>query len=113
MTELLGPTTQELAYSLFRIRDSLRTYGGWYYYDRVQNDFREIGIRADPEHLNPMDLIKESRKSVMQTKLADHFKEINNEYQEKTNPLTTPPKVFNKFFNVIRHLTKKDDKKIF
>jgi hypothetical protein len=111
MTELLGPTTHELEYALFRIKQSLRNYGGWFFYDRMQNEFREVGFQVDLEHINPMDLINESRKSLIKQRLADHFKDINNEYQEKTKPLTTPPNFFNRFFGgVIRKFERKNKK---
>jgi hypothetical protein len=106
--DLLGPTTHELEYTLFRINESLLNYGGWFYYDRVKNDFREIGFQNDYEHINPMELINETRKSIVSEKMVDHFKEINKEYQEKTTPLfAQPAKQFSKFFSVIRNFTKK------
>jgi hypothetical protein len=113
MTDLLGPTTHELEYTLFRIKQSMSSYGGWFYYDRIKNDFREVNFQVDLEHINPMELIAESRQSLVKEKITDHFKEINNEYDEKTKGFTQPAvKPFNRFINVIRNFNGKRNKVI-
>jgi hypothetical protein len=113
MTDLLGPTTHELEYTLFRIKQSMSSYGVFYYYDRMKNEFKEIGFQVDFERISPSNLINETRKSMIQEKFADHFKEINKEYEEKTKDLVKPPPtMFNKFFKVIRKFTKKKNETI-
>jgi hypothetical protein len=115
MKDLLGPTTHELEYSLYRIEESLHTYGNFYFYDRVNNEFKEVGFLPDFEHINPLDLIKEAHASVVKQTLTDHYKEITKENQQLQNTLidaSIPVNKLDKFFKVFRNFEKKRKSKI-
>lgn len=110
MKDLLGPTTHELEYTLYRINQSVLTYGNWYYYDRVNNDFREVGFVPDLEKINPMELIKETRKSLIKETIQDNYKKVSTDYEHLTDTIMNsarPTNYFEKFFKVIRNFERK------
>ena len=62
--------------NFFFIRESLRRYGGWYFYDRVNDVFRELVEKSDMEKIRPIDLLNESRKDLVLDRRASLFKDI-------------------------------------
>ena len=64
MTDLLNKVPrQDLQHNLFRIKESLNVYGGIFFYDRVNNEFRQLYEVVDLKKIRPSELMKESRKS--------------------------------------------------
>jgi len=105
---------KERQYTLFRIKESLRVYGGLFYYDRKNNEFRQLSDTYDIEKITPQELLSESRKSLVKETLLDNFKDVNREANEhlysKFN-FTPIKKKWNSFTNsVITSFTSKKKK---
>ena len=106
MTDLLNKVPrQDLQHNLFRIKESLNVYGGIFFYDRVNNEFRQLYEVVDLKKIRPSELMKESRKSLVLEKLSDDFKNVSSEYANKVlnkQSYRTPKNVFQKIFSVHR-----------
>ena len=106
MTDLLNKVPrQDLQHNLFRIKESLNVYGGIFFYDRVNNEFRQLYEVIDLKKIRPSELMKESRKSLVLEKLSDDFKNVSSEYANKVlnkQSYRTPKNVFQKIFSVHR-----------
>jgi len=117
MTDILnGTLLRECQYTLMRIRESLNTYGKFYYYDRVKNIFKELQELDDFEHIRPKDLIEETRRPAEELKKTDLFKPISKQYNtdvlDKSN-FAGPKKIFNNLIsNITRDFKKKKKKMI-
>jgi hypothetical protein len=80
-------------------------YGGIFFYDRVNNEFRQLYEVIDLKKIRPSELMKESRKSLVLEKLSDDFKNVSSEYANKVlnkPSYRTPKNVFQKIFSVHR-----------
>lgn len=106
MTDLLNKVPrQDLQHNLFRIKESLNVYGGIFFYDRVNNEFRQLYEVVDLKKIRPSELMKESRKSLVLEKLSDDFKNVSSEYTNKVlnkPSYRTSKNVFQKIFSVHR-----------
>ena len=108
--ELLQPRTREVEYNLFLIKESLSKYGGYFYYDRVKNYFKELSEEVDFRTIKPIDILTESRKQIsIKETLADSYKDLHKEFSNQTKGIQPKPQVlgnkFNKFFSVLRNFT--------
>lgn len=73
LNELLQPRTVEMEKNFQRIKASLNTYGKWYYFDRTQNIFKELGELPREEQL----------KLIHPQNNTDRFSAIVQEYTSK------------------------------
>jgi len=116
MTDILNETLEkDRQYTLFRIRESLRVYGGIFYYDRVKNDFREVREAVDMDNIRPHELMAESRKSLVKETINDNFKKSSKEYNDTIIDAISyeqPKKTFQQFINVVRNIGSKKKKPI-
>ena len=65
--ELLQPRTIEMEKNFQRIKNSLNTFGKWYFYDRTQNIFKEMGELPQKETLKLKEIPKTWEESVVST----------------------------------------------
>jgi hypothetical protein len=104
--ELLQPRTMEIEKNYQRIRESLLSYGKWYYYDRMENIFKELLELPEKEKLKPNELFKNT--SFIQEKLNEKFVAVTKEYNEKVIDAAPIPKqsknFINKFYSYFREL---------
>lgn len=78
LNELLQPRTMEMEKNFQRIKASLNSYGKWYYFDRTQNIFKELGELPQKEQL----------KMLQPEVNKDKFTSLVNEYTSKMNYVT-------------------------
>jgi len=113
MENILNETLQkEYQHTLFRIKSSLSVYGGIFYFDKINNVFKEIIESPDIEKIKPSELIMESRRTMVREVINQNFKDINREYNEKIIDkipfISENSRSNNKFFsNIIRSFTKR------
>jgi len=105
MSDILNETLlYECQVTLYRIKESLSSYGKIYYYNRVRNHFEELMEVADFEKIRPQELLEESRKPLEQKTMQDNFNKVNKQYNEEIlNKISfsPPEKLFNKVVSVI------------
>jgi len=115
LNDLLQPRDKQVEYNLYRIKESLNKYGGYFWYDRMKNEFKELSERIDFLNIKPIDYINESRKQItVKESLADSYKELHQDFKNKTKYTNPKPQTlgnkFNRFFNVIRNYSEKPKK---
>lgn len=97
-------------YNYFKIKESVYRYGGWYFYDKVNDDFRELGEKVNFEVIRPIELLSESRKSLVHENLHQQFSNLNRINEDFKRYRTSQPKSiserFGSFFQVIRNFQK-------
>lgn len=103
---LLQPRTIEIERNFIRIKDSLNSFGKWYYYDRLKNKFKELLELPEVEKLNPSKLFENT--SFIKEELNERFhaivKEYNNEFLSKA-PIPKKENAFlNKFYSFFKEL---------
>lgn len=106
--------------NFFYIKESVRRYGGIFYYNRAEDKFKEVLEIPDFEKLRPIDLIDEGRKMLQEQSRGpenNKFQELM-EANEEFKKIKTPWKSFidtsgfSKFQTpIITKLTKKKKKK--
>jgi hypothetical protein len=90
MLSIMNIDIPEISYNFFRIKESLRSYGGHYLYDRATNTFRELQERPQLEHIHPRDLIDEARRNMPQLQHdSDQFLGLAK-FQEKAQAVHSP-----------------------
>jgi hypothetical protein len=95
--ELLQPRTFEMEKNFQRIKASLNSYGKWYYFDRIKNEFRELLEMPEKQHISPKDLF--ANKETIQAELNSRFVATVNEYNDKVLSKSPIPKMNNKIIN--------------
>jgi hypothetical protein len=107
--ELLQPRTPEIEKNFQRIKAALNSYGKWYFYDRLKNDFRELLELPEIEKINPSELFKNT--SMVKEEINEKFKATVNKYNEEViskAPIPhSPTKLLNKFYSFFRELNHK------
>jgi hypothetical protein len=104
--ELLQPRTFEIEKNFQRIKASLNTYGKWYYYDRIKNQFKELLELPEIEKLNPSKLFENT--SMIREELNSKFKATVDEYNKEVISKAPIPKkqktILNKFYSFFKEL---------
>jgi hypothetical protein len=104
--QLLQPRTFEIEKNFQRIKASLNSYGKWYFYDRIKNDFRELLEAPELEKLTPSELFKNT--SMIKEEINEKFKATVNEYNEKVLSKAPIPTfqntILNKFYSFFKEL---------
>jgi hypothetical protein len=89
ISKVLNIDLPKTSYNFFRIKQSMNTYGGWYFYDRVNDEYRQLQEMPDFSRLRPIDLIEESRKPFIKEHLQNKFQEMKKMNAE-TQKFRTP-----------------------
>jgi hypothetical protein len=90
LNELLQPRTMEMEKNFQRIKASLNSYGKWYYFDRVKNEFRELLELPEKEHISPKDLF--ANKDTVQQEINERFKATAEKYETEVISMAPIPK---------------------
>lgn len=108
LNELLQPRDMFVEKNFQRIKQSLNSFGKWYYYDRIKNNFKELLELPKKEKIVPSDLFA---VSPIQEKINEKFVAVVQEYDNKVLSKAPIPKeqskIVNKFYSFFRELNKK------
>jgi hypothetical protein len=113
MEKVIDIDAEKTSYNFFKMKQSMHTYGGWYFYDRINDEFRELQEQPNMQRIRPLDLITEARRPFVQQHLENKFAEMRkaNETTKKFKSQYRPISVssaINKIFSpVIRNFNKK------
>ena len=88
MSDILNATLlPECQYTLFRIKESVYTYGKHFYYDRTKNLFMELQPTIDVEKIRPMELIEHTMSELKPAQREDAYKPIAREWKGTTDEI--------------------------
>ena len=107
MEDILNDTLLwECQQILYKVKVSLNSYGKFYWYNRANNDFKELSEGHDYDKIRPQDLFSESRKELQKENKRETFNQVKNDYQENVLDnvrfVDSSRKTFNKLFSIIR-----------
>jgi len=91
LLDLLDINNKEVALSYFHIKRSCYTYGGYFLYDRINNEFRELQEQPNFERIRPLDLINETHKEYIKERMSSNYKELvkrNDDFLKHKIPLS-------------------------
>jgi len=95
MLSIMNINQQPTDYHYFRIRESVNRYGGWFYYDREKDEFKELQERPDFQKITARQLYEKSREDLAGTsrdsdrfiglaKFNETFKQTKSEVQPRS-----------------------------
>jgi len=61
MLSIMDINKKPTDYNYFRIKESLGRYGGWFHYDRMKDEFKELQEKPNFRRITPRDLIDGTR----------------------------------------------------
>jgi hypothetical protein len=96
-------------YNYFRIKESCSRYGGHYFYDRVNDEFRELQEIPVEKRLTPKDIVEGSGGALISDRDQDRFVGLAKDLErirtmKLEQPRSTRP---SRFTSIVNRFTKK------